>query len=39
MGDLKAAETTVTAVPRYFSFGADDIDIKIQMSILMTPTS
>jgi hypothetical protein len=37
-GDLKAAETTVTAVPRYFSFGADVIDIKIQMSILRSVT-
>jgi hypothetical protein len=37
-GDLKSAETTVTAVPRYFSFGADVVDIKIQMSILRSVT-
>ena len=37
-GDLKAAETTVTAVPRYFSFGQDVIDIKLQMSILWSVT-
>jgi hypothetical protein len=37
-GDLKAAETTVTAVPRYFSFGQDVIDIKLQMSILRSVT-
>jgi hypothetical protein len=38
-GDLKAAETAVTAaVPRYFSFGADVVDIKMQMPILRSDT-
>jgi hypothetical protein len=34
-GDSKATKTSVTAQPRYFSFGTDVIiDLKIQMSIL-----
>jgi hypothetical protein len=37
MGDLKAAET-VTAVPRYFTFGADVVDIEMQMLILRSVT-
>jgi hypothetical protein len=37
-GDLKTAGTTATAVPRYFSFGADVVDIKMHVSILRSVT-
>jgi hypothetical protein len=37
-GDLKATKTSVTAMPRYFSFGTDVINIKIQMSIMRSVT-
>jgi hypothetical protein len=37
-GDLKATKASVIQIPRYFSFGTDVIDIKIQMSILRSVT-
>jgi hypothetical protein len=36
MGDLKATKTSGTAMPSYFYFGKDVLDIKIQMYILQS---